>query len=843
MAVKIELKRSAIPGKVPTVDQLDLGELAINTYDGAIYFKQDTGVSQSIVQVTTTGGTTISASYAVTSSHAITASYALNVPDTASFSVSSSYALTASYALNVPETASFAISSSYALTASYALNVPETASFAISSSYAISASYAVSSSNAISASYALSGSNSISASYALTASFVNPLRQNVQITGSLFISGSQNIIGSGSDVFSVDGTSGRLFEIDDTLSGSLFSVNTVSGLPIIEAFSDNTVRIGQYGTRALYVSQSAVGIGKENALNGKLDVSGSTFMTGSLNVSQGITGSLFGTASWAQNAQTASFVLNAVSASFAATASSADNFFIRQNLTASNALISGTITAQTLVVQTVTSSVIYSSGSNVFGDSLSDVQQMTGSVNITGSLSVNGGSVPLGSGVAGQVAVWSGSSSVSGSNNLFWDRTNSRLGIGTSTPGNHKVYIQHDSTGPNFYDFSSLFINGNGSNVYIKAGTNGSTAGVSSLYLGNSTGVILTISGESTNSIKFYHGTTSNFMYYQPGGYNMFRLGLTEPATSVFRQAVISSFGQAGRNVLSIYGTTSQTGTLLDIHANDADTSRVFQLNANGNLMLQNGGTFTDTGERLQVSGSAKITGNTVITGSLTVLGGITGSLFGTASWAQNAVTASFVANAISASYAATASSADSFLIRQSLTASQALISGSGTQRLTIVGSGSAQPLFTVQGSQGGLFSVTDSLSGSLFTVSDVSGLPIMEVFSDNTILMGNYQDPMLLTTTRATSTVGVNVIYNLPTASYDAVYVDYAIRSGSNARAGNFMALWSGSQVNYVDNSTTDFGNTFGFVFGASISGSNMVVTGSATTAGWTIKTIVKAI
>jgi hypothetical protein len=34
---------------------------------------------------------------------------------------------------------------------------------------------------------------------------------------------------------------------------------------------------------------------------------------------------------------------------------------------------------------------------------------------------------------------------------------------------------------------------------------------------------------------------------------------------------------------------------------------------------------------------------NTVITGSLTVTNGITGSLFGTASWAQNAITASFL--------------------------------------------------------------------------------------------------------------------------------------------------------------------------------------------------------
>jgi len=39
-----------------------------------------------------------------------------------------------------------------------------------------------------------------------------------------------------------------------------------------------------------------------------------------------------------------------------------------------------------------------------------------------------------GSGVAGQVAYWNGTSSQTGSNNLFWDAANARLGIGTNSP-------------------------------------------------------------------------------------------------------------------------------------------------------------------------------------------------------------------------------------------------------------------------------------------------------------------------------------------------------------------------------------------------------------------------
>jgi hypothetical protein len=58
---------------------------------------------------------------------------------------------------------------------------------------------------------------------------------------------------------------------------------------------------------------------------------------------------------------------------------------------------------------------------------------------------------------------------------------------------------------------------------------------------------------------------------------------------------------------------------------------------------------------------------NSVVSGSLTVTQGITGSLFGTASWATQALTSSYILNAVSSSFAATASSADSFTVRSTL--------------------------------------------------------------------------------------------------------------------------------------------------------------------------------
>jgi hypothetical protein len=76
---------------------------------------------------------------------------------------------------------------------------------------------------------------------------------------------------------------------------------------------------------------------------------------------------------------------NAVSASYAVTASSADNFLVR-----------GTLTAQTIVVQTITSSVDFVTGSTHFGTIDSNTHEFTGSVSVSGSsISLNGSNVIL----------------------------------------------------------------------------------------------------------------------------------------------------------------------------------------------------------------------------------------------------------------------------------------------------------------------------------------------------------------------------------------------------------------------------------------------------------------
>lgn len=57
MAQKILLKRSGVSGSIPTTASIDLGELALNTYDGKAYM-QKSGSTREIVQFVVAGSQT-----------------------------------------------------------------------------------------------------------------------------------------------------------------------------------------------------------------------------------------------------------------------------------------------------------------------------------------------------------------------------------------------------------------------------------------------------------------------------------------------------------------------------------------------------------------------------------------------------------------------------------------------------------------------------------------------------------------------------------------------------------------------------------------------------------------
>lgn len=166
------------------------------------------------------------------------------------------------------------------------------------------------------------------------------------------------------------------------------------------------------------------------------------------------------------------------------------------------------------------------------------------------------------------------------------------------------------------------------------------------------------------------------------------------------------------------------------------------------------------------------------------------------------------------------------------------------TGSLAVSGSGSS--IVSIKGTTGPLLTVNDSNSGSLFTVNDLSGVSILDIRSDATITMGSSASPSLNTTKRTTTsaaqayTLGGTLI---STASYDGAFFEYVAYSASNARAGNVIAVWNGTTIVSSSTTTSDIGSTTGLTTFAAISGSYIVLSGSANAANWVIKSIIRAI
>ena len=173
----------------------------------------------------------------------------------------------------------------------------------------------------------------------------------------------------------------------------------------------------------------------------------------------------------------------------------------------------------------------------------------------------------------------------------------------------------------------------------------------------------------------------------------------------------------------------------------------------------------------------------------------------------------------------------------------ESIFSGESTDVVKIFGSGNTSPLFSVEGSVGELFTITDSLTGELFGVNNVSGLPILEVYDDNTIMMGNHLAPSLNTTVIINQNVGQSILYSIPTTAYTGGFFEYTVKNTSGVRAGSIMSVFSGSSIDFNETTTNDIGDTTDVTFDMNISGTSANLLVAATSNGWEIKTIVRSI
>jgi hypothetical protein len=353
MSQNIRLKRSSVPGRVPTVSQLDLGELALNTNDGKLYLKQDVGGIQSVIAV------------GESSSFAISSSYALN-------STTASFALTASFfSGSIPN----AISASYALTASFfSGSIPN----ATSASYALTASYANNVGSEI--------SSSLSGSIGYLPVFVGPNTLNNSIV-------YQDGIGVAINTTSFNGAHEalRVVQIDTS------SFTVIQGDGDIDNYLQLNIKNENLGISASSDVVATAGNGNENTLYIDMGINGPNF-----NIENSVGGGndaylystgnklLIGNASENQSVYIFAGGIDA-SANQKLVLSYNNNHQLTGSLNVSGSLIvNDTITAQTLIVQTITSSVELITGSTQFGTLMSNTHQFTGSVLVTGSIVVSG---------------------------------------------------------------------------------------------------------------------------------------------------------------------------------------------------------------------------------------------------------------------------------------------------------------------------------------------------------------------------------------------------------------------------------------------------------------------
>jgi len=501
--------------------------------------------------------------------------------------------------------------------------------------------------NGVTGSYATTGSNIFSGSQVIIG--------NLTLTGSILFDGGSS--GSGASIVPNAGLANSL----DLIAGTNGWVELASNDGQQYVWVDNN---GVYLITNWNVDNKQWTFDK----SGSLTTPGNIIVNGLVSASNGFTGSLFGTASHVDTLVSASFqtstdnitlfygnntsasftINNTNSASYAATASYADNF-----------TVAGTLTAQTINVQTITSSVIYSSGSNVFGNDLSNTQVFTGSVKITGSLAVNGiDYISTSASIDNRILANSSSIGILSSSFLAFSSsyntgsfTGSFNGTVTGSFSGSLWNLQNLIVGHVPY-FSSSQVLTDSSIIQIDNGysvainQNGvTTAAPEALYVWQpSTSSFNVISGK---------GNLDNYLQLNIQNVNQGISASSDVVATANNGTELTNYIDMGINGENYIDNGNGVGTANDAYLYSTG-NRLNIGNASNNVVsIFAGGFNVNTNRKLLINPNNyhELTGSLNISNSLIVNNGITGSLFGTASYAVSASQATNTNNALTASY------------------------------------------------------------------------------------------------------------------------------------------------------------------------------------------------
>jgi hypothetical protein len=209
-----------------------------------------------------------------------------------------------------------------------------------------------------------------------------------------------------------------------------------------------------------------------------------------------------------------------------------------------------------------------------------------------------------GTGTAGQVAYFTGTSAISGESNLFWDATNDRLSIGTAT-ANSRLTV-------NGVDNTTIFSILAGGNSRLHVGTNAS----SQIFVRSQNSLSLNLGVDTTNYLTILSSgnvginTATPATAFEVNGVGLFSgtslAGNTKNGVYIYDQAIISLAGGNSRplqiqsQTLSIFTGTTYT-----------EKVRIFE---NGNVVIST--SPTDAGFRIDVNGTGRFSGDITISKS-----------------------------------------------------------------------------------------------------------------------------------------------------------------------------------------------------------------------------------
>ncbi len=86
-------------------------------------------------------------------------------------------------------------------------------------------------------------------------------------------------------------------------------------------------------------------------------------------------------------------------------------------------------------------------------------------------------------------------------------------------------------------------------------------------------------------------------------------------------------------------------------------------------------------------------------------------------------------------------------------------------------------------------------------------------------------------------------MVYSVSQSVYSGAFFEYVLTKATNSRAGSIFSTWNGTYSTFVELSTTDIGNTSEISFLMTANGSNAILSASASSDNWIIKTILRTI